>query len=477
MSIIEIKNKKLFDKMLDSLHARYNQEKKMIYEDNVFHDYHSRWQGRAHKTVESLSYAVALLQAGNYEKRANDIIENMLTLQDLDENSPTYGLWSWYLEEPLDKMAPPDYNWADFCSTRLMYAVLLGYDKKKVEQSVLASCRCIMKRDVQPDYMNIAVLGAYATLHAGEMFENAEIFDYGKARLKKFYEAGTYSEYNSTTYMLILIRALTDIREHIKDSDCKETADALLLQAWEIVASHFHPETMQWAGPMTRTYSTVLSPYILGSVMSAAFGAEIDGDIIMASEDFVTSLKCPEQLCHYFERTAQPRFISKNYIGDSVANTYITPEYCIGSFAKSDMWNQRRTLLAFWGTPEDVKYFSLRTLHDGYDYCAATIETKQEKGRADSRITFETEGGDTHINLDRIVDGKIKARDFRIVFDFHNTPPKFLTIHKAVFDGKNVEPIVTERGIELVLYSGDEKEIDFKTIGESVVSFTFDISI
>ena len=76
---------------------------------------------RAHGTRDALQYALALLQAGGADRaaRAAAIVDRLLSLQDRDPFSPTYGIWSWFLEEPLDRMSPPDWNWADFCGALL----------------------------------------------------------------------------------------------------------------------------------------------------------------------------------------------------------------------------------------------------------------------------------------------------------------------------------------------------------------------
>lgn len=467
---------KYFGAALNELHKAYDEKEKLIYRHNVFSDYHSKWKGSAHATYESLTYAVALLYASVMPERANDIIERMLSLQDLRPGSPTYGLWSWYLEEPLDEMSSPDFNWADFCSTRLLFSVKFGYDKEKVRQAILASCECIVKRDVQPTYMNICALGAFATLFAGETYGDQRIFDYGKERLKKFYDFNQYSEYNSPTYIWILIHIMSDIKREIQDTECKAMANEILDRVWGMLAKQFHPETMQLAGPMSRTYTTLLKDDILGGLMAAVFGEEHEEITKIDLNDFISRPKCPPKYRHYFEKTGELRVIKENFIGDSVANAYITPEYTIGSFECSDMWNQRRTLLAFWGKKKDVKYFNVRVLHDGYDYCAATIKSKQDKDKVESEITFESIGGDTHIDLDRIVDGKIAAKDFRVVFEFNNSNYEILNVKTAIFDGRQILPKLTRMGIEYIIYCGDEKIIDFNKIKTSKFVFTVDMN-
>lgn len=77
-----------------------------------------------HSTRDSLSYALGLLDTGlaGYEQRAFDVIRQVISLQDTNPAHDTCGIWSWFYEEPLDQMAPPDWNWADFCGSRLVQA-------------------------------------------------------------------------------------------------------------------------------------------------------------------------------------------------------------------------------------------------------------------------------------------------------------------------------------------------------------------
>ena len=85
--------------------------------------YHSQMSNGAwvHGTRDSLDYALALLQAGGGENeaRATAVIHHVLQYQDTDPFSRIYGIWPWLMEEPLAKMNPPDWNWADFCGARL----------------------------------------------------------------------------------------------------------------------------------------------------------------------------------------------------------------------------------------------------------------------------------------------------------------------------------------------------------------------
>ena len=95
--------------------------------------------GMTHPTRESLTYAAALLDTGEEElrQRAQGILRRILALQDQDPSSKTYGIWSWFAEEPLTQMSPPDWNWADFCGTQLLEVAL--NHSGEVEPEILAA--------------------------------------------------------------------------------------------------------------------------------------------------------------------------------------------------------------------------------------------------------------------------------------------------------------------------------------------------
>ncbi len=456
--------------------TKYDEAAAMLTRDIGRSVYHSRCAGVVHPTCDSLVYAAALLRAGVFPGRAQRILSKVLPMQDLDPNSLTYGLWPWYLEESLAEMDPPDYNWADFCGQALLECIDAGYDKETLKKHILAACACIKKRDVQPSYTNICAMGAYVTMAAGCVYENEEYFAYGKQRLKNFEAYGSFDEYNSPNYTLILIEELTRVQKHVPDGECYEIATRLLDKAWKMAAEHFHPETMQWAGPVSRSYATLLPSNIKASLLCAVYGMDYDcGDAVMGLDGCLVGIQCPPQYRHFYEKTEAPRWLVEKVNGMDTAYAYITPQYALGTTGYSDFWNQKRPMVAYWGSAKAPSYCAVRVLHDGFDYCAATLHATQDKGRMQGVITFETEGGDTHPSLDRIKDGKIQAEDLRILFEYYNSEPKHLTVTEAVFDGKPVAPTVTEEGVAYILYHGERTTVDFKALGESRLAFAFDM--
>ena len=101
---------------------RYDPDEQMLKVEFSSPGYHSRVASGTpvHPTRESLMYALALLQRDDPGdvRRAESILHRVLPLQDTAQQSPTCGVWPWLLEEPLDAMAAPDPNWADFLEHR-----------------------------------------------------------------------------------------------------------------------------------------------------------------------------------------------------------------------------------------------------------------------------------------------------------------------------------------------------------------------
>lgn len=92
-----------------------------------------------HSTREAFTYANALLATGDDADlaRAVEVLDHVARLQDKDPANATFGIWSWYMEEPLEQMAPPDWNWADFCGQEIVN--VLTYHAERIPAPVKRS--------------------------------------------------------------------------------------------------------------------------------------------------------------------------------------------------------------------------------------------------------------------------------------------------------------------------------------------------
>jgi hypothetical protein len=512
-----------FLKALAKQDARYDPAEKMIRRPFSSPGYHTTLKGGyVHPTRDSLQYAVALLDSGEPDrlKRAEDILRCVIALQDQDPKSRTYGIWSWFMEEPLDKMSPPDWNWADFCGTQLLQVALdrrneLPEDlQQQIKQSIIHAAYSIKRRNVGPGYTNIALMGTYVTLTTGELFGVDELTEYGKARLQRFYDHtlahGSFSEYNSPTYSVVAITEITRMLHHVHDPDSQKLIRKLNRLAWYHVASHFHAPTRQWAGPHSRCYRTLLGKSTLAFIQRATEGKVNlipPGEAAVSLDAHRLWAKCPPDLFHYFTDLPAPRLEVETFARnkpnrhDIIGTTYQHPNYTLGSVNIGDLWNQRRPLLAYWNTDAGVVAMRLRCLHDGYDYSSASIFTVQNKSDILGAVLFATDRGDTHISLDRIKNATIKAKDLRIRLQLEGAVTSVtlsalvmvdhpfrissgpvncdLKVAHAAFGDFPIH-MHTDRDrnkawIDIVLYEGTEKQIDFRKIDEAAIIFTLSL--
>jgi len=509
-------DKQILKDNIKLMDEKYDPSIKMIKKELTGWNYHTDAQtGTFHEVRASFYYAVALLDCGikDYEQRAFDVIDETLSLQDTDPKSPSCGVWPYYKEEPLaTKKAPIDYNWADFNAVSLL-DIYMGHKDllpknllTKVENALILAAKSVQKRNCGPGYTNIAIMGTYVTYVVSHLFNLAEMQKYANKRLKILYdytkEKGGFSEYNSPTYSIVAIDELNRMQQHIVEPTARVMIDELYNRCWEFIARHYHKKSAQWVGPNSRSYQTLVSTIYYGILKQAS-----DGKIDLGYEPTRSEV----QIKHHIPAALLPYFLSPKYPRTEidifekndpqiVGTSYLTTDYAISSVTRSSMWNQRRPLTAYWGTLNDTHYLQVRLLHDKYDFSTASIFAQQKDNKVLAGINFGTTGGDKHISIDRLKDGKFKAKDLRLRFELGNCknveadlPSKenkafvvsangckmSLQLLEYKFDSHSGYWEKGQDGstqwIDFVLYSGDEKEFDLLQIDQAVLAFALSI--
>ena len=383
-------NKQLLLKVLNRLHANYNPELKLLRAPFDSPGYHTalvnvEW---VHETRESLNYALALLDSedNRFAERAFSILEKVVSLQDSNSEHSTYGIWSWYYEEPLAQMSPPDWNWADFCGKSLLLAMIRHKSKippylaEQVRVSIFRACEAIIKRNVGPNYTNITIMGAFVTLIAGEYFEHHPFRDYGLKRLKRFDQytkrLNVFEEYNSPHYTPIAIQELSSILTETSNAEARIITGQLLDIAWRTLAEHYHSPTRQWSGPHSRSYSTMLTLADLSFIQLATSGTVTflaEMDLVYDTVWYGNRIQCPKAILPLFkfngEKTVREMIEHDETTGlKKWATTYMNPSYTLSTFNKEIMWNQRRNLVGYIKNGEASTYVHMKFLRNGYDY-------------------------------------------------------------------------------------------------------------
>ncbi len=503
-------------KLLTDQHKRYDDQVRMTATTVDGYQYHrDATSGTLHEIRGSMVYALGLLNSGDdaFRNRAYGILERCIALQDTVTGSPTRGIWGYYLEEPLPtKKSPPDFNMADFNSVTLL-DVWMSHGpnlpqalQTAVQRSLVLAAQSIKKRNMGPNYTNIAVMGSYVTYMVGHLFGLPEFQQYGQKRIETLYgytlKKGGFTEYNSPTYTLTALEDLNRMQQHVVEPGAKQMVDSLYNLAWSILARHYHKPTGQWAGPHSRAYRSLVTPGFYNLLHEAS-----NGQLFTVNEKAVDwgnygrlRHQIPTYLMAYFTRPTYPRTERDVFEIDApqiVGTSYLTDRFALASSNRSSLWNQRRPLLAYWGTVERPHYLQVRFLHDDYDFSSAGFYSQQKDGQVLAAINLNTKGGDKHINLDVLKDGTVQARDFRIRFEFGNISPDSLRVptgineplelkidglfinlnlFTAAFNGTTGRWEKGGKGttawLDFVIFSGPDTRFDLNTIGEAAWGFT-----
>jgi hypothetical protein len=400
------------------------------------YQYHTRLRDmRAHPTRESLEYALWLLESGDETKakRAFRVIERVISLQDTDPRSKWYGIWGWYFEEPPSAMQPADWNWADFNGSTLLLielrhgARLPNELRPRVRESIRHCAASIQRRNVSMSYTNIAVKGTFVTLAAAELLQDASLLAYAQDRSQRLTaeveKTGSFSEYNSPTYARVALTNLTRIRMFVKDPGSRERAAALERRFWLHLARHWDFPRKQFAGPMSRCYSTDIGYPLwleksLGGRLRLASPDNRSSDRGEgAGETAVHDYRVPEDLAPLFLQDQGTRLHRELFVLPAnpdvrpvQGSTYLHPSYSVGSVNRGDFWNQRRPLLVYFGTDaRPAQTVTFRMVKDSYDFSSALLYSVQKDNCVLGLVSFRTPGGDRHISLDPIAGGAFQA--------------------------------------------------------------------
>ncbi len=511
-------DKQIVSDALNGMHEKYDPEGKMLTNTINGYNYHTdATTGVFHHVRSSFSYAVLLLDLGDeqYTQRAFDVIGKTITLQDQDTTSKSSGVWPYYQEEPLaTKKSPIDFNWADFNSVSLL-DVWMGHKDKipadlkpKIKNALILAAKSIQKRNMGPGYTNIAIMGTYVTYMVSHLFDLPEMKEYANVRLKRFYDytldKGGFSEYNSPTYTIVALDELYRMKSHIIEPVAKQQIDSLYSIGWEIIAHHYHQPSGQWAGPHSRSYSTLVKPTFY-AILKEGSNGQINLGIEEKRSDVKIKHQIPAHLMSYFLTPEYPRVeldVFEKEEPKTSGTCYMTEKYALSTANRSSLWNQRRPFLVYWGNVQTPKYLQVRFMHDDYDFSAATFYGQQRENKVLAAINFISNGGDKHISIDRFKGGKFMAKDLRLRFEFgHMKSSEELAIPASIndpfvinldqlefnfqlysseFDGAKGH---WEKGgdgktswIDFVFYSGSEKEIDLTKMNRAVSGFIFELN-
>ena len=378
-----MKRQEIISRLLEPMEMAFDDKESMIVRDydHWVGGYHTRRTGKTHVVRDTADYAASVLLLGQKEHYANAVraLYRICELQDLRPGSRTYGLWSYYLEEDLDHMLAPDYNWSDFIGKNLIGVLRLCCEdlpldlQEKLRTAIRAAMECSIKRNVAADYTNMSIMGGMTIMAAGELLGDSKLSGIGRERLEKLYEYtvfnGAFSEYNSSAYLLVAMNEIMRMLAFFRDERCLFIAGELNRYAWECLAAHYNTSIGQLTPPQARAYRDLDNGSLAWAVWQGTegrYGRVPEEEEALAGGISLESLcfppVCPQECLKLFEE--KERFLAHTYYRkndirsrgedttiireldspDLTAFSYLTPEYSMGAWE----WPQGVALFAMY---------------------------------------------------------------------------------------------------------------------------------
>jgi hypothetical protein len=341
---------------------------------------------RHHSTETSISYALALLLTGDPTDRdlAQKIIKRVLTCQDMNPASPTYGAFTWYGEDP----KPGDPKLAAFVGFGL--AGIIDWDRKhacldadlrgQVEASLRLAVGEVMRRNTNQGYTNIAFLST-AVAAAGAKFlavPGAGVWAQAKLDgILALADDSEFTEYLSPTYTAVALDGAYACREFAFSAAFSAKTDAAINHFWKQIALAYHAPTYQLGGPYLRAYGDNMLEYSNG--LKYWLYLALDGAYPLSDTDTahdwtkagLVGLAAMAVTPRPEFKQTPPSWRAWTATGSPEAqpnadNTlvrhlfqYRNDNFILGTVSSQDEWKQKRNLVAYWAsgptpTPQDL---------------------------------------------------------------------------------------------------------------------------
>ncbi len=463
-----------------------------------------------HHTRASLDYALMLARDGELD-RAIAIVEAVLPLQVTDPTDPHFGIWPWYLEEPPHQMKPADWNWADFCGLRLAEIdndtdALPDTVRQKIRRAIVMAGWSIFRRNVGPEYTNIALKGAVVTGYAGETLGQDELSGYARKRIQDMVSYNEFSEYNSPAYAVVALDVCERALHLLHDEAMRTDWLTVRRRLWEMTAKHFHAPTMQWAGPHSRAYSDVLLPE-----QAEFLSQRIELDVSphpsvrkppLRSFFLGPAIACPSDLLHHFHQGRDDEWEATLVRGDGGGSdvrehVWMQGNACLASAHAETTWVQRRPLIGYFGDAgERLSVLTVQLLKDDRAWASGQVKLHQRGPRVDGEVRFLADQGNYHIFLDKPADGIFHAGDIRFRIRLTGPTPRANkagdqsfrltteTAYACVVMGKGkplLHPLISichedadACWVDVIFYQGEQRPWPIGKMQDAYASFVLD---
>lgn len=231
--------------------------------------------------------------------------------------------------------------------------------KKEIETCLILTAKGDIKRNVNPDYNNIAIMSSFMQDYVGAKFNMPDMQVAGLQKARKIYanfqKYNTLCEYNSPTYYGVDFTGLAMWRELSVSPQFKEMGKVLEKELWLDLSQFYNANLQNICGPYLRSYGMDMKKYtaIAGVWIAAAVddpriatvpakeGPHNESNFIVCVFDLGISM--PKKALEQFKHFTAPRFLSRTtsnyYEGDRLkkVTAYIQSKWMMGG-----LWGNRK---------------------------------------------------------------------------------------------------------------------------------------
>jgi hypothetical protein len=431
-----------------------------------------------HMTGVTLDYAYALLMTKDPKDRAfaETIIAHVLTKQCLDKSSANYGSFLPYFEDDWATAVNPDPNYGQFLGIGLANMIELDNTeghlltpalRQQVDDAFRLTVAFTIRRDVTPDYTNIALMSAAVAAAGDKLFAIPGARDFALSKLywilTRTLPGSTFTEYMAPTYYGVDLAALYEIQKFAAAPEIAEPTERLLTAFWKDIAASYNPATFQLGGPQARAYGDNMLEYV-ASLKYFLFFA-LDGKYPISDKETDQTWGLSElaglansKIDPRPEMTEAPqpwRQVTVANRPGMIVSQYRKGDFSLGSVSAQSVWQQQRNVTAYWPIAKpwwDVGFFldkSSLTQSNGY----AHFFSKQEGSAVLVALTGKMPNpptGGLKLEFNELAEGKPIA----------DGPPGSF----EVTDGDVTTYVypVTQSATGVMTYTKDEKRVDLQ---------------
>lgn len=303
----------------------------------------------------SFQYAWLLYRtddSSNYPK-ADAVLKQVISLQDSDSESLTYGQWNWRLEDG-EKTA--DLNNALF-RTDILFVKLWDQQPKmsaETQATFLASCKAITEAakrrwdteifDIGRDfvcYSNIFVLYVETLTMAGERFNDPRLKKMAKSQWTRWYNHISFfgiDEFASPTYNHVIFTHLLNIRKFCRDERIERECQEVLDHVYLLQSALTHPILKLPVSGISRDYRNFL--------------VQEDARSELLTAPFVDYIPPPKATEINQARKYPFEIVGKAGIMPFVFKSYQLQDAAMGSMTGGNCFQQQMHCMAAVGTSE-----------------------------------------------------------------------------------------------------------------------------